>query len=58
MDIKVSRFEKKNEFGFERTIEEIIPNEEPLIQIRQFCGIGATSSQHGLANTILNHQRL
>ena len=27
MDIKVSRFDKKNEYGF----EEIIPNEEPLI---------------------------
>jgi hypothetical protein len=30
MDIKVSRFDKKNEYGY----EEIIPNEEPLIQIR------------------------
>jgi hypothetical protein len=27
MDIKGSRFDKKNEYGY----EEIIPNEEPLI---------------------------
>lgn len=40
MDIKVSRFEKGQ---ISSRIEEIIPNEEPLIQIRQFNGSGAAS---------------
>jgi hypothetical protein len=40
MDIKVSRFDKKmnnkvrdlsGQYPFEKTIEELIPNEEPLI---------------------------
>ena len=61
MDIKVSRFDKippslnqgmslgqpkQNTPETNEKNEELIPNEEPLIQIRQFNGSGATNSQH------------
>ena len=55
MDIKVSRFDKsqtnsKSEHNvplFKNTqqmAEELIPNEEPLIQIRQFNGAGGAGA--------------
>ena len=41
MDVKQSRFEQAlNPFH-----EEFIPNEEPLIKVREFNGIGATNQQ-------------
>lgn len=46
MDIKVSRFEKSPQMHGRHSyqVEEVIPSEEPLIQIRQFNGGGAASS--------------
>lgn len=47
MDIKVSRFEKSPHQHHNKThsrIEEMIPNEEPLIEIRQLNGNGAAQS--------------
>jgi len=49
MDVKVSRFDilsrKNNELrnSNNQFFEELIPNEEPLIQIREFTGAGVTS---------------
>lgn len=37
MDIKVSRFD--NGAKHNHLIEEMIPNEEPLIQVRQISGM-------------------
>ena len=49
MDVKVSRFDilstKNNQLrnSNNKFFEELIPNEEPLIQIREFTGAGVTS---------------
>ena len=52
MDVKVSRFDilsRKNNSNLNgsstKFFEELIPNEEPLIQIREFGGAGVTSQQ-------------
>ena len=52
MDIKVSRFDNGN--ANRVNLEEVIPNEEPLIQIRQFNGAG--SHQHGGIIGDSNHE--